>query len=1449
MELKVFEEDVASTSLPILNYSFDSNSIGATCRYDHFTFAVEGSSDPFVDPTINGAITENSSILWMSGADTATATAGNVYLKSKNSGVEKLIQITDFNNGTLAVNIPSVDTTDLLKSNGSDSFTAGTLTLDAGTNLEIDGSISISSGASNGLVLTSNASGLATWQAAPSGADDLGNHTATDNLDLATHHIFNAGNVNGVTGNFITVNATDFIGGTFNGTFVGDGSGLNGLGSALSNGSLNNTSLSNGYLQDPTINGTAFFTDNSITQFNGQIIIPAGSSNGYVLTSDANGLASWQLAASGSGGNGVSAGASGAIQFSDGSNNFLADSSNLHWDNAFNRLGIGNNSPAAALQVNGSALIGYPNLSTIALGVNTAFSNTGSNVNAFGDGAAQQNKSDYVNALGQNTAYLNNGDYVNAFGPSSAFSNIGSRVTAIGSQAAYSNNGDYVFAIGTSAASYNTGNNLNAFGNSAGFYNNADELNAFGINAGYHNNGEATVALGSNAAYYNRGDDLNAIGNSAGHSNNGEFVNAIGSNTAYNNIGDHVDAMGLNAALNNNGSSLVAIGSDAASNNNGSFTIAIGSSSAFANRGNNAIAVGRNTLYTANGDYNIAIGDSAGSDLSNGSENILIGRSVQANDNNGNFQLNIGDTIFGDLANGEIALGIAKTNPDATLELNGSFLYRDGNETNGYVLTSDANGIASWQAAAGASSGGSVAGSVAQVQFNNGNDFDADANFNWDNTNKRLGLGNSNPAARLQVNGWALIGYPNLNTIAIGNNAAALNNGTYVTALGTNAANLNNGNNLQAIGRQAAMYSNGDDVVAIGYRAAALNHGDHLVAIGDTAARDNQGDDVIAIGNIAAMFNSGSDVIGLGGSAANSNNGNFVYAIGNYAAQSNNGDYVYAFGNFAAQANRGDYVSSIGSYSTQENEGDNISALGAFSAENNLGADVVAIGRAAAQDNSGNEVSAIGHGAAENNSGNQVIAIGDDAAELNNGNYAIAIGRRTLNHNNGDYNIAIGDRAGLNLSNGSENILIGRNVNAVDNNADYQLNIGDTIFGNLSTGEIALGIAKANPDATLELNGSFLYRDGNESTGYVLTSDANGIASWQSSGVAPAGNNGQIQFYNGGSLAATQYFRFKETQRAFSSGFLSVANGNSSVALGLGCTATGNTSFCAGETNQASGASSVAIGEDNVAAHNLTVAIGWGNDALSSTSHAYGSHNYSNGSGAMAFGYSNISNGTRSIAIGENTEASGNNSHVIGSSAGGFGDYLTNEINDSLIIGYNSNAPTFFVGPSSGGTTTGNVGIATTNPSAKLDVNGEITATSIGVGRLTTIYPFEVEGNAGKTTGGGSWSVASDARLKDIQGKYEYGLKEIMKLNTIRFNYKEGNALDLPSNTNEIGFIAQEVKEVIPDAVNIQESGYYDLNVHPINIALVNAIQELKAENDILKEYLCKKDPEAIFCK
>lgn len=98
------------------------------------------------------------------------------------------------------------------------------------------------------------------------------------------------------------------------------------------------------------------------------------------------------------------------------------------------------------------------------------------------------------------------------------------------------------------------------------------------------------------------------------------------------------------------------------------------------------------------------------------------------------------------------------------------------------------------------------------------------------------------------------------------------------------------------------------------------------------------------------------------------------------------------------------------------------------------------------------------------------------------------------------------------------------------------------------------------------------------------------------------------------------------------------------------------------------------------------------------------------------------------------------------------------------------------------------------------------------------------------------WSVngviqTSDARLKTNIRELPYGLKEIMLLRPVTYNW-----ISDPSQ-QKVGLIAQEVQAVVPEVVsgnaNSQTLGMNYAELVPV---LINAVQELKAEVDALKK-------------
>ncbi len=125
----------------------------------------------------------------------------------------------------------------------------------------------------------------------------------------------------------------------------------------------------------------------------------------------------------------------------------------------------------------------------------------------------------------------------------------------------------------------------------------------------------------------------------------------------------------------------------------------------------------------------------------------------------------------------------------------------------------------------------------------------------------------------------------------------------------------------------------------------------------------------------------------------------------------------------------------------------------------------------------------------------------------------------------------------------------------------------------------------------------------------------------------------------------------------------------------------------------------------------------------------------------------------------------------------------------------------------------GNVGIATNSPgSYKLYVNG------------TTFC------NAGVWSG-------SDKRFKKNIKTIDNALYKISKLNGVNYEFKKEEFKDFNFNEGtNLGFIAQELIEVIPEAVKIGEDGYYSINYDEIIPVLVEAIKEQQKQIETLKE-------------
>lgn len=130
----------------------------------------------------------------------------------------------------------------------------------------------------------------------------------------------------------------------------------------------------------------------------------------------------------------------------------------------------------------------------------------------------------------------------------------------------------------------------------------------------------------------------------------------------------------------------------------------------------------------------------------------------------------------------------------------------------------------------------------------------------------------------------------------------------------------------------------------------------------------------------------------------------------------------------------------------------------------------------------------------------------------------------------------------------------------------------------------------------------------------------------------------------------------------------------------------------------------------------------------------------------------------------------------------------------------------------------------------------------LGVGTEPVAYVFQVNGTAGGTSG---WSTSSDARLKKDVATIEDALGIVQQLRGVTFNWDRAAAPEMAfDDRNHVGFIAQEVEVVLPQAVATANDERQTKSVAYSEIIPVLAeaikqqqvqIEALKAEIETLK--------------
>ncbi|HXI90199.1 MAG TPA: tail fiber domain-containing protein [Blastocatellia bacterium] len=145
-------------------------------------------------------------------------------------------------------------------------------------------------------------------------------------------------------------------------------------------------------------------------------------------------------------------------------------------------------------------------------------------------------------------------------------------------------------------------------------------------------------------------------------------------------------------------------------------------------------------------------------------------------------------------------------------------------------------------------------------------------------------------------------------------------------------------------------------------------------------------------------------------------------------------------------------------------------------------------------------------------------------------------------------------------------------------------------------------------------------------------------------------------------------------------------------------------------------------------------------------------------------------------------------------------------------------------------TATGQVGIGTNAPSDKLHVAGDI---RVGTGTTGCVKDADGTVIAG--------ACSSDVRLKRSITPFPELLEKLVRLQPVHFYWRADQFPERHLGSSQsFGLVAQDVEKVMPDLVAEDESGYKVVRYNKLPLILLEALKELKAENDSLKQELHK---------
>ncbi len=722
-----------------------------------------------------------------------------------------------------------------------------------------------------------------------------------------------------------------------------------------------------------------------------------------------------------------------------------------------------------------------------------------------------------------------------------------------------------------------------------------------------------------------------------------------------------------------------------------------------------------------------------------------------------------------------------------------------------------------------------------------------------------------------------------------GSNTTAQRN----VALGHFALRFNStGQNNTAVGNETLLSSYGNNNTAIGYQAlySAPSVSSDNISIGYQAMKNYNGNNNIAIGTDAlSNYTNCSGNIGIGQQALSKSSGFANIGIGQQSLINNTfGEYNVGIGYQTLFSNTtGNSNVALGTSALLYNTIGNFNTAGGVNALNNnsIGNHNTANGYAALYNNStGIQNTAVGSNALYNNTiATNNVAIGYNTLYFSNkGSYNTAIGNFALYTDSiGNYNTAIGFRSLYSNRTGISNTVNGSNAMYSNTSGSYNTAIGELSLYSLNTGNFNTSVGSSTFDLVASSDyctsigssstvsngltnataiGAYAKAEQNNSLILGSINGINGATANTNVGIGITTPNAPLQFgssFANRKIALFDVFNNDHNFHGFgvsSEGlrYQIISNSFSHIFYA------GTSATTSKELMRINGNGNVGINQSNPTTAKLVISGTSGQEGLdlSSTDQYANLRVIRNSLGSdkdMFIGFQSGATSTLHL-YSDNTETmtiKGNNAgigitaplaklHV----AGAFlADGAQTSHPQGAWLEWNKNSgdgKTYLLnqkGLGAGGFVIGEVSAANViTERITIDNNG-----NVGIGTtLPLLQKFTVIGNgtfSGTVNASCGILTCSDIRYKkDIQ-PLQNTLSKVIQLKGVSYFFNKEDFKDKNFNDNkQVGLIAQEVEKIYPELVQTDEQGYKSIDYAKLTPILVEAIKELKTQNDILKE-------------